>query len=421
MNNNFTSINKYQIIPYIERVGIQLPRFKKTGDEVWNFRCVECGDSKRDPSKKRGFIFWDSSSHSFFYKCHKCGYSLGFIPWLSRFDNSLYKEFLIESIKSQVEDETPIEAKKVDDKLSSIHAKPDFTRKTYPTSSTGNDAININTNVTIDLVADSQSHDSNESVKIEVDSDTEIDQLFIGYQDNIFDGVRSIADLDVNHGARRYVADRMIPEKFFDKLYIIMNFAEWVNTWKPDKFNWWQVKNSEPRLIIPFYNKHNQVYMVQGRAFKMQEKTIRYLSIKRNDNSPKIYGLERLDPTRQSFVLEGPLDSLFIDNAIAMAGADVSNLEAHTNDNHVMVYDNEPRSREIVRRMYNDIENDIPIVIWPSSIAQKDVNDMILKGGHTKESINDIVNNSIYRGMAARMKLSEWSKVNINNNKRNRK
>ena len=95
-----------------------------------------------------------------------------------------------------------------------------------------------------------------------------------------------------------------------------------------------------------------------------------------NEEAPKVYGLNTIDKTSPVYITEGPFDSTFICNSIAMCGADVD-ISNWGISNPVWIYDNEPRNREIVNRIDRTIDNGNSIVIWPNNIIEKDINDMV--------------------------------------------
>ena len=87
----------------------------------------------------------------------------------------------------------------------------------------------------------------------------------------------------------------------------------------PEKFQ--NINIDYPRLVIPFFDKSGKMFAYQGRAFGNEQP--RYITLKLEDNKEKIYGLERIDFEDHVYVVEGPLDSLFLDNCLAVAGADL--------------------------------------------------------------------------------------------------
>ena len=219
------------------------------------------------------------------------------------------------------------------------------------------------------------------------------------------DDLKSIQDLPEDHPARLYCVNRKIPEKYFDKLFLSDKFMTLVNEVKP---NTYKITKDHPRLIIPFYDTTGKVFAFQGRAFGKEQP--KYLTIKLDENKQKVYGLERINFQNQIFIVEGPIDSLFIDNCLAAGGADLFLKNKIPNENITYIFDNEPRNKEIVKRMYKVIEQDFNVVIWPEDIQLKDVNDMIMSG-LTIIELQDIISNNTYSKLSALTKLNYWKKI----------
>lgn len=200
-----------------------------------------------------------------------------------------------------------------------------------------------------------------------------------------------------NLQAKNYLESRKLnPNKF----YYSENFKTWVNSIKPT-FD--DLKYDEPRIIIPIYYKQELIGF-QGRAFGSSN--IKYITIMLDDDAPKIYGLDELNLKEKVYIVEGPFDSCFIKNSIAMCGADV-NLSNLNISHPIYVYDNEPRNNEIHMRMLKKIEDGLSIVIWPSSISEKDINDMILSG----LDVQDVIESNTYSGLQAKLKFTTWKKI----------
>jgi len=219
------------------------------------------------------------------------------------------------------------------------------------------------------------------------------------------DDLKSIKDLPEDHPARLYCINRKIPEKYFEKLFLSDKFMTLVNEVKP---NTYKITKDHPRLIIPFYDTTGKIFAFQGRAFGKEQP--KYLTIKLDENKQKVYGLERVNFQNQVFIVEGPIDSLFIDNCLAAGGADLFLKNKIPNDQITYIFDNEPRNKEIVKRMYKVIEQDFNVVIWPDEIQLKDVNDMIMSG-LTKLELQDIISNNTYSKLSALTKLNYWKKT----------
>ena len=219
------------------------------------------------------------------------------------------------------------------------------------------------------------------------------------------DDLKSIQDLPEDHPARLYCVNRKIPEKYFDKLFLSDKFMTLVNEVKP---NTYKITKDHPRLIIPFYDTTGKVFAFQGRAFGKEQP--KYLTIKLDENKQKVYGLDKVNFQKPIYITEGPIDSLFIDNCLAAGGADLFLKNKIPNENITYIFDNEPRNKEIVKRMYKVIEQDFNVVIWPEDLQLKDVNDMIMSG-LTKLELQDIISNNTYSKLSALTKLNYWKKI----------
>ena len=216
-----------------------------------------------------------------------------------------------------------------------------------------------------------------------------------------------IQELDSEHPAKKYLQGRKIPEKFLKQLYYCENFKQWTNE---QKHTFESTEKDEPRIIIPLIN-HGELVGFQGRSLNKKSK-VKYITIILDESHPKIYGLDTIDWDKTVYITEGPFDSMFIDNAIAMAGSDIDKMFLLSNFDvdFVMVYDNEKRNKQIVERMEKAINLKLPIVIWPDTIVEKDINELIL-GGITENEIMKIIKNNTYSGLEAKAKLIGWKRV----------
>lgn len=200
-----------------------------------------------------------------------------------------------------------------------------------------------------------------------------------------------------------FLRKRQIPQKYIDKLYFTEYFEKFVNTISPGKFP--DINIKKPRIVIPFLCTEGKLHALQARSLVKDDKQ-RYITIITNENKPKIFGLNKVNTEKEVVIVEGPFDSMFLDNSLAMAGADVNMKEINISQ-PVYCYDNEPRSKEILNRISNKINNGDKVVIWPDSIKEKDINDMVLAGHNP----NDIIRDNTYMGLNARMKFNSWRKV----------
>ena len=198
--------------------------------------------------------------------------------------------------------------------------------------------------------------------------------------------------------SKMYLHTRAI---FDGEFYYTANFQEFINTMKPDTFP--DTTYGESRIVIPLYRNKNLIG-VQGRA--LSSNPIKYITIMFEDEEPKIYGLDNISNNVPVYVTEGPFDSTFLQNAIAMCGAD-ADVGDWGISNPVWVYDNEPRNREIVQRISRTIERGESVVIFPSNIREKDLNDMVLAGHDVKK----LVESNVYSGLEAKLKFTTWKKI----------
>ena len=185
-----------------------------------------------------------------------------------------------------------------------------------------------------------------------------------------------------------------------DKFYYSDKFKEWTNSLH-HTFD--STERDEPRIIIPLFYQ-NTLVGFQGRALGPNK--IKYITVMLNDNAPKIYGLDEIQKTETVYITEGPFDSTFIRNAIALCGAD-GDVSKWGINNPVWIYDNEPRNTEILSRISRVIETGQKVVIWPSSIKEKDINDMILSG----LNVQSVIESNIYSGLEAKLKFTTWKKI----------
>ena len=216
------------------------------------------------------------------------------------------------------------------------------------------------------------------------------------FDKSIFSDLKKVSILNTTHTAKLYLSQRQIPEKFFSIFY----YAEDFNAWAKLSNN---VKES--RIIIPLISDDGKVFGYQGRSLEKNSK-LRYITTILNKNYPKIFGLDRVQKSKTVYVTEGPFDSLFLSNSIAMCGSDVT-MDSTDYSDLVYVLDNEPRNKEIVSKYENLINNGNKIVTWPSSVREKDLNDMALSG----HDVQSVVESNIYQGLEANLKLNAWKKV----------
>lgn len=300
-----------------------------------------------EKKKTKARGFFYQKGQSMYYKCHNCSAGMGVGNFLKHLFPSYYDEFLVEKYKS-----------------------------------------GVNTNKT--------------QLAISKIVDVKFFTLTSKY-------ATKISDLEEQHFVRQYVSNRKIPTKYFSKLFYTEDFALLVDDVFPGKYN--NLKSNDARLVIPFFDVDEHIIGLQGRSL-FAEGGLRYITIRASSTTDLVYGLERLDKNSTAYVVEGPLDSLFLPNCIAAANSDLVSCanKVDPNLNAVLIFDNEPRNKEIVNLIENAISMNKSVCIWPSNIEQKDINDMIMSG-KTQDEILHIIQNRTFSGLSAQLEFSQWRKV----------
>lgn len=332
---------------YIQLVGAQLLLFKQKRPDVWNFRCPYCGDSDKDATKARGYIFSHKGDYKF--KCHNCGHPSYFSSFLKYVSPELYKQYRMELFKENS-----------GGKIRKPTKKPKFKRRNRA---------------------------EKPSFKIPPE----------------LDGLEPIVTLPNDHFIIKYVVSRGIPKKHWDSLFWVdemRDIADRIGGYDDTRFD------KFPRLLLPFINRDGDMTHIQGRAVGDRvPKGSRYYTLEVVEDAPKVFGLEKIIDTKPVKVVEGPIDSLFLSNCVGMGGADVP-WELFDPSNTIFVWDNERRSRTIVKKMRDAVDRGFAVNIWDKSIREKDINDMIL-AGRTSDQLDSYILTHSHRGLKAKMALAQ--------------
>ena len=198
--------------------------------------------------------------------------------------------------------------------------------------------------------------------------------------------------------AKEYLERRKIDPTQF---YFAKRFKEWVNTQK-QTFD--TIHRDESRIIIPMYDTERNLIGFQGRS--LVPNSVKYITVMLQEEAPKVYGMDRIDTTKSVYVVEGPFDSTFIKNSIALCGSD-GDLEYLKDCDYIYAYDNEPRNKEIVSRIERCIRDNKRVGIWPRGIGEKDINDMVLAG----HDIMPMLESNTYSGLEAQVQFNIWKKI----------
>jgi transcription elongation factor Elf1 len=315
---------------FIGLISSRLEKFKRVKPNLYNFRCPICGDSKKNKSKTRGYLYVVKANTN--YRCHNCGASMSLNNFLKEIDPAVHKQYTLEKFKS---------------------------------GHTGRNFV--------------------------------ADEPTFTFEEPKFKTKLSIPPCSEVQRGREYLEKRRLdPEKF----YWAEDFTGFINSIKP---TFGSNVPKESRIIIPLYYNKNLIG-VQGRS--VLPNSVKYITTIFYDDAPKIYGLDNIRRDAPVFVTEGPFDSTFLLNSIAMCGAD-GDVGKWGVSTPVWVYDNEPRSKEITARISSTIARGESVVIWPTNIHEKDINDMVLAG----HDVQSIVESNVYKGLEANLKFTTWKRI----------
>ena len=350
MNGQLNELN------YIYTIASSLERFKPVeNSKIYNFRCNICGDSHKSKYKARAYFVYSQKDDKFFFKCHNCGISVSFENYLKSYFPEYYKEF---RLSKYLDNNNQIRE--------SISEKYSKTVK------------------------------SNYSEKLKNYTKKSSQFLF---------------DFDVSEKCLNYVKSRMFPESSYSTLKYTNNFAKLIHDLDyTQKYKDRKLPEDE-RLILIFYNENKEIKGIQGRDLSGQSE-LKYITCMFDDNDNKIFGLDTVNTNDTIFVTEGALDSLFFENAISVNGGDAGILDALDyidKSKFIIVFDNEPRAKDTMKRLEKAIKHGYKVVIWGVFSEEKDINDMI-KSGKTKEQITNYILNNSYSGTTALIKFKHWKK-----------
>ena len=349
-------MSSYIDIKYLNLLSTRLPKFKRKSEYLYNFRCPHCGDSQKSQTKARGFVY--RKKNDMFFKCHNCGVGQTLGNLIKHLDPSMHKEYIFERFK--------------DGKVVAKKEEPEFD------------------------FTPSRLLKSKEKPFAE----------FTRY-DRALRQLRRFDELVQTHPAKQFVFDRQIPKEHFDKFFLATKFYEFCNEIQPGKFP--DLKHDHPRVVIPFYDRSGKFFAFQGRAFGKEQP--KYITIKFDETKQKIYGLDRVDLNKPVMITEGPIDSLFLDNAIAMAGADADGGITIQHQQCTMIFDNEPRNEHIVSRMIKAVDKNFNVCIWPESVREgKDINDLILSGKSASQ-VQSLIHNNTHSGLTALQNINNWKRI----------
>lgn len=342
---------------YVSLLGSELERFKAVGKNSWNFRCPVCGDSEHDKKKTRGYIYKDNRQgheERLMFKCHNCGKCWTFGHFLKHVSPTLHRQYLFARLESTA-----------------------TTRAAFAPSK-----------------------------KAEEVETTEYITNYLERKPKIF---KTLAELPSDHAAVKYLTERQVPEKWFKQLGYTSEFRKFSNIYKPGAYCAMGLKYDYSAIVIPMFDEHNQVFGFQGRVLGAKRDGVPRYSTTLIKEHPKMFNLNNLNKAKPFFVVEGPIDAMFLTNVVAVCGSDM--MAWASEKNATFVLDCEPRNKQIVAKYGKLVDAGCNVCMLPRhAFAGMDINDMIL-GGYDAEEVEDLLRLHTSCGLEAQIVFSEWRKI----------
>ena len=335
---------------YIRLISSRLRNFKQKKDYLWNFSCPICGDSKKNLSKARGYVFQKGTN--LFFNCHNCGVGTNLGNLIKQVDPSLHKEYVLERYKS---------------------GESGFSNFKSPS---------------FDIPA------------------PRFDKVA---KEKHFEHAEWVSKLPSGHFCLVYCTNRRFLSTMVDTLLFTPNYKKFCDALVP---NHGKEITADARLVIPFYDKYNTLIGVSGRALENSDYKLRYVTLRTNESQDKlIYGMDKVNTNELVKIVEGPLDSMFLTNCVGSGdSALIQTAKLIDAENKVLIFDNEPRNKEIVKLMDDAIKLGYNVVIWPDTMEQKDINEMVM-AGFSPDEIERIISSNTFTGLRAQMKFISWKKI----------
>jgi transcription elongation factor Elf1 len=337
---------------YLMLIANRLRNFKEKSTNLFNFSCPFCGDSQKNKIRARGYVY--ERSGKLMFSCHNCLLNATFRTLLREVDPNSYQNFSLENMREH------------------------GSRRTILPPA---------------------------EIKIEYKLD-EVSRLLV-----------SLSSLPKDHEAIRYVEHRQIPKNRWKDLFFVQNFKEYVTkTYDLDPRRLERLVEDDPRLVMFLTDLSGNVTHVNGRSIQSSNHQ-RYVKLKvvPQQIDRKVYGLSYIDFNKKIYVVEGEIDSMFLRNAVASGDSSLNHLARALKLKHlvppdiVLIYDNEPRNKEIMNQLKTSIEDGHFVVIWPDNWLGKDINEMVLNH-KTMDQIHTAIDQNTFRGLEAILMFNDWSK-----------
>lgn len=338
-------------IKFLNLASFHLKGFVQKKNSLWNARCPICGDSEKSERIKRFYVFpgLGNQSQHLYVKCHNCSVGGRLSTFLETLDPALHREYILERVKEK--------------------------------------------------------HRSRSSTGTATRTFTQTSSSLPTVSDDILSALTKVVDLHPDHSARKYCDERKIPEFALNEFRWTDDFKSTAALLNPESAE--DLRENDPRIVIPFYDADGDVTVMQGRTLSSDVQP-KYITIKMNDMVDKVYGMHRVDKTKPIIVMEGPIDSIFVDNAVATGDSDLTRFK----DGSSYVFDNQPRNIAIVKKVRKAIDDGYPVFFWPESLGTgKDINDAVKDGIVNPSDLHSLIMSNTLTGLRAKMAFSTWCKV----------
>ena len=338
---------------YLQQVSSYLRNFKDKGNNLWNFSCPFCGDSQKKQTKARGYLY--AKNNDLFFRCNNCQHGTTFFRFLQHIDKNLAKDYQLEGFRE------------VGGKSCHNFPDPDLSEVFKPIPF--------------------------------FQPKSKEKQSFL---DTLLDRVDT---LDTNHPAQIFLRDRAVSPAKFSRIYYLDDTK---NLCQLSKKYIDKITSREPRIVFPFFTRQGKLTGLSARSINGQG--LRYLNLSISDSDMGIFGLMDVDYNKDIFVVEGAIDSLFLSNSVAVSGSSLASRGfPFASSTAILVYDNEPRNKDILNLIEKSISANYRVCIWPEGIKEKDINDMVLAGRNPAE-IEQIIIDNTFTDLKAKMKFNYWKR-----------
>lgn len=338
---------------YVNLISVYLSGWKPEGNDIYRFRCPFCGDSQKRKNKRRGYFYTFEESVNFF--CHNCGKSISLHSFIKEISPELASQFTFEKF---------IEPKK---------------------------RVNQSKEVSHDLF------------KTDVSSRLKMTNKILGRCQRI-DG------LPKDHPARQFLDKRLIPEENQKDLYYTDDanvICKSIPRYEEKRF-----VDDSSCIIIPFFDEEDTLVYLQCR-FLAEDAFIRYMTFEVEEESHKIFGINKVDWTKPVWVFEGPFDSMFVPNSIACAGAsgllsEIKYLKSRAKAGFILVFDRDYESNyDVFPQLKKAIDLGQSVVMFDRMFPGKDANDAIKSGWDVKQ-LEKYLKDRTCSGLKAKLALTTF-------------